>query len=51
MRPSEVTLWYFGREARLLPVPTNEAIFEGLVHRAPPEVVPALYQRRYYEDY
>lgn len=51
MPPSEITLWYFDRPPQLLRVPENADIFERLVYRAPAEVVPALYQRRYYEDY
>jgi SAM-dependent methyltransferase len=49
--PSEVTLQFFDRPPRLMPVPGNDEIFAKLVYRAPPSVVPALYQRRYYEDY
>jgi SAM-dependent methyltransferase len=48
---SEVTLQLFGRPPQLMPVPRNEEIFDSLVYRAPVNVVPALYQRRYYEDY
>jgi hypothetical protein len=51
MPRSEVTLWYFDGPCQLLPVPEHDEIFDGLVYRAPVEMVPALYQRRYYEDY
>jgi predicted O-methyltransferase YrrM len=51
MPRSEVTLWYFDHPLELLPVPEHDEIFRDLVYRAPAEMVPALYQRRYYEDY
>jgi predicted O-methyltransferase YrrM len=51
MIQSQVALGYFGRELRVMDVPELSELFGNLVYRAPQDMVPALYQRRYYEDY